>query len=69
VVFGSPRTVEAFLDVLGAEGRRWLDHARVVAIGPTTAAAARGLGLSVAAVASHPTPEAMVEATFQALGG
>jgi uroporphyrinogen-III synthase len=69
VVFGSPRTVEAFLDVTGAEGRRWLDHAKVVAIGPTTAAAAKGLGLAIAAVASQPTPEAMVEATFQALRG
>jgi uroporphyrinogen-III synthase len=61
--------VEAFLEAAGTEGRGWLEAAKLVAIGPTTAAAARDLGLSVAAVASQPTPEALVEATFRALSG
>ncbi len=62
-LFASPRTAETFLE---AAGRERLGAARLVAIGPTTAAALARLGLSVAAVAAHPTPEALVEATIQA---
>ncbi|PTL77419.1 uroporphyrinogen-III synthase [Vitiosangium sp. GDMCC 1.1324] len=65
-LFASPRTVEAFLE---AAGRELLGAARLVAIGPTTAAALTRLGLPVAAVADRPTPEALVEATIQAIRG
>jgi uroporphyrinogen-III synthase len=65
-LFGSPRTAEAFLE---AAGRERLDRARLVAIGPTTAAALRQWGLEVAAVAERPTPEALVEAAVRAVRG
>ncbi|WNG49045.1 uroporphyrinogen-III synthase [Archangium minus] len=65
-LFASPRTAEAFLEVAGRER---LGAARLVAIGPTTAAALTRLGLPVATVAERPTPEALVEATIQAIRG
>ncbi len=65
-LFASPRTAEAFLE---AVGRERLGPARLVAIGPTTAAALAQLGLPVAAVAERPTPEALVEATIRAVRG
>ena len=65
-LFASPRTAETFLE---AAGRERLGAARLVAIGPTTAAALTQLGLPVAAVAGHPTPEALVEATIRAIRG
>jgi uroporphyrinogen-III synthase len=63
-LFASPRTAEAFLE---AVGRERLGTARLVAIGPTTAAALAQLGLTVAAVAERPTPEALVDATIRAV--
>jgi uroporphyrinogen-III synthase len=66
VLFASPRTAEAFLDAVGVER---LGRARVVAIGPTTASALGHLGLEVTAMAEHPTPEALVEATVRAVRG
>lgn len=65
-LFASPRTAEAFLEAAGPEP---LAQARLVAIGPTTAAALAHLGLAVAAVAERPTPEALVEATIRAIHG
>lgn len=65
-LFASPRTAESFLE---AAGRERLGSARLVAIGPTTAAALSQLGLPVAAVAERPTPEALVEATIRAIRG
>jgi uroporphyrinogen-III synthase len=65
-LFASPRTAEAFLD---AAGRERLGAARVVAIGPTTAAALERLGLPPAAVAERPTPESLVDATVRAVRG
>jgi uroporphyrinogen-III synthase len=65
-LFASPRTAESFLE---AVGRERLGAARLVAIGPTTAAALAQLGLPVAAVAERPTPEALVEATVRAIRG
>jgi uroporphyrinogen-III synthase len=69
VMFGSPRTAEAFLDTLGEDGRRLAEQARVVAIGPTTASALERLGLKVAAVAARPTAEALVDAAISAVQG
>jgi uroporphyrinogen-III synthase len=65
-LFASPRTAESFLE---AAGRERLGTARLVAIGPTTAAALAQLGLPVSAVAERPTPEALVEATIRAIRG
>ncbi|MDY7225218.1 uroporphyrinogen-III synthase [Hyalangium rubrum] len=66
VLFASPRTVEVFLE---AAGRERLGQARVVAIGPTTAAALARLGVEVAAVAERPTPEGLVDAAIRAVHG
>jgi uroporphyrinogen-III synthase len=65
-LFASPRTAEAFLE---AAGRQRLGQARVVAIGPTTAAALERLGLPADAVAERPTPESLVDATVRAVRG
>ncbi|WP_211194061.1 uroporphyrinogen-III synthase [Pyxidicoccus fallax] len=65
-LFASPRTAEAFLE---AVGRERLGAAKVVAIGPTTAAALERLGLPPAAVAERPTPEALVDAAVRAVRG
>jgi uroporphyrinogen-III synthase len=65
-LFASPRTAETFVE---AVGRERLGPARLVAIGPTTAAALTQLGLPVAAVAERPTSEALVEATIRVIRG
>jgi len=67
VFFGSPRTAEAFLDALGEEAQRLSERAKLVAIGPTTAAALERLGLKVARVAARPTAEALVDAAIDAV--
>jgi uroporphyrinogen-III synthase len=64
VVFvGSPRTAEALLE-LGRNHPRVLEHARLVAIGPTTAEGLAALGRPAAAVAKAATAEAMVDAAL-----
>ena len=60
VVLTAPSTTRAVLDLLGPPPR----GTGLVAIGATTAAATRGLGLPVAAVASSPTPEGVLQATI-----
>ncbi|MBZ4416954.1 uroporphyrinogen-III synthase [Myxococcus sp. RHSTA-1-4] len=65
-LFASPRTAEAFLE---AVGRERLGAAKVVAIGPTTAAALERLGIPAAAVAERPTPESFVDAAVRAVRG
>ena len=67
VLFGSPRTVDAFLALPGAEAMR--GEVRAVAVGPTTAAALRARGWEPAAVASSPTPPEWVEAAVRAIEG
>jgi uroporphyrinogen-III synthase len=66
VIFGSPRTAEAFLEATGEPGRARLNQAKLVAIGPTTAAALVELGLAPV-VAARPTAPALVDAAAQAL--
>ena len=61
VVLTAPSTTRAVLDLLGPPQGTGL-----VAIGATTAAAARGRGLPVAAVAPSPTPEGVLQATIDA---
>jgi uroporphyrinogen-III synthase len=68
-LFGSPRTIEAFLELTGERGRALLEHIRRVAIGPTTASALERLGLPAAAVAVRPTSEGLLEAAIAALRG
>ena len=60
VVLTAPSSTRAVLDLLGPPSQ----GTGVVAIGATTAAATRGLGLPVAAVASSPTPEGVLQATI-----
>jgi len=67
VLFGSPRTVEAFLALPGAEAL--VPRVRAVAVGPTTAAALRSRGWEPAAIASAPTPPEWVEAAVRAIEG
>lgn len=67
VLFGSPRTAEAFLQGAGDEGPALLGKMKRVAIGPSTASALEALGYAADAVASAPTSTGFVDATVQAL--
>ena len=62
VVLTAPSTTRAVLDLLGPPPQ----GTGLVAIGATTAAATRELGLTVAAVAPSPTPEGVLQATVDA---
>ena len=62
VVLTAPSTTRAVLELLGPPPQR----TGLVAIGATTAAATRKLGLNVAAVAPSPTPEGVLQATVDA---
>ena len=63
VVLTAPSSTRAILDLLGPPPQ----GTGLVAIGATTATAARGLGLTVAAVAPSPTPEGVLQATIDAI--
>ena len=63
VVLTAPSTTRAILELLGPPP----STTRLVAIGATTAAAARELGLPVAATASSPTPEGVLRAVIAAM--
>jgi uroporphyrinogen-III synthase len=69
VVFASPRTVRAFLDLGERDSRAILAATRVIAIGPTTGASLEALGIRVAAVAARPTSAAIVDACARAIRG
>jgi uroporphyrinogen-III synthase len=64
VMFASPRTVEAFAE---SEARALIATAKLVAIGPTTAAAIEELGMGKAQVAARPTAAELVEAAVVAI--
>ena len=64
VLLASPSAVQGFADVPGARAA----DIPVVAIGPTTAEAARAAGLRVLAVAQPSTAEGLVAATLRVLG-
>lgn len=63
VVLTAPSTTRAVLELLGPPPQR----TGLVAIGATTAAATRKLGLTVAAVAPSPTPEGVLQATIDTI--
>ena len=63
VVLTAPSTTRAVLELLGPPPQ----GTGLVAIGATTAAATRELGLTVAAVAPSPTPEGVLQATVDAI--
>ena len=63
VVLTAPSTTRAVLDLLGPPPQ----GTGLVAIGATTAAATRELGLTVAAVAPSPTPEGVLQATIDVM--
>ena len=63
VILTAPSTTRAVLELLGSPP----PGTRLVAIGATTAAAARELGLPVAAIASSPTPEGLLQAVISAV--
>ncbi|MBX5481780.1 MAG: uroporphyrinogen-III synthase [Myxococcaceae bacterium] len=69
ILFGSPRTAEAFLEVAGPKGPELMQKARIVAIGPTTASGLQRLGFEVAAIAERPSAEGLVEAAIRAVHG
>lgn len=63
VVLTAPSTTRAVLELLGPPPQ----GTGLVAIGATTAAATRELGLMVAAVAPSPTPEGVLQATIDTI--
>ena len=63
VVLTAPSTTRAVLELLGPPPQR----TGLVAIGATTAAATRELGLTVAAVAPSPTPKGVLQATIDTI--
>lgn len=66
VTFTSGSTVKHFVEIVPALS--WDDHHRVVVIGPSTEAVARGLGLRVDAVAKPHTTAGVVEAVVRVVG-
>lgn len=69
VTFASSSAVGHFLEAAGDDGRRLCAAARVVCIGPETAAAARGHGLQVHAVAAEASVPGLLRAVLDALAG
>ena len=63
VVLTAPSTTRAVLELLGPPPQ----GTGLVAIGATTAAATRELGLTVAAIAPSPTPEGALQATIDTI--
>jgi uroporphyrinogen-III synthase len=63
VIFTSPSTAINYVDMYGTD----LIAPAVVTIGPSTAAACKSLGLTVAAEATQRSPEGMADACEQAL--
>ena len=63
VVLTAPSSTRAVLELLGPPP----STTRLVTIGATTAAAARALGLPVAAIAPSPTPEGVLRAVIAAM--
>lgn len=62
-IFGSPRTVDAFVELKG--GMDFLARGGCVAIGPTTASALRERGAVRVLQSDAPTAEALVDAAVQ----
>lgn len=72
IAFASERTARNFLTTLGerfgdARVRAWIANAKVVAIGPVSAAALTRMGLRVDAIAHHPSDEGLRTALVELL--
>ncbi|MEX0735925.1 MAG: uroporphyrinogen-III synthase [Bacteroidota bacterium] len=65
VTFFSPSAVRNFLQMMGS---KCLEHTLVAVIGPTTAAAATGLGIEVRIVSKQSTAESLVETLAEQIG-
>ncbi len=65
-LFASPSAARHLVGLLGPD-RTTLDDVRLIAIGPTTAAALTRLDLDVAAIAGQPSDDGLVDALRQAL--
>lgn len=68
VVLASPRTCEALWELPEGQGQALARAAKLVAIGPTTAAALHRFELHPDEIAEEPTSEALVEAVVRAVG-
>ncbi|MBN1421357.1 MAG: uroporphyrinogen-III synthase [Planctomycetes bacterium] len=69
IAFASPSTLRGLERMLGTERfERLAGMSRILAMGPTTAAAIRERGLAVAAVADPPDADGLVDAIARALG-
>ncbi|MCZ6794905.1 MAG: uroporphyrinogen-III synthase [Planctomycetota bacterium] len=66
-VFASPSALSGFVDMTGERGRRILQDARIVSIGPTTSRALREAGLEVSRESTRPDVEALTRAIVDAL--
>ncbi len=68
VLVASPSAARHLVGLLGPDWAT-LDDVRLIAIGPTTAAALGRLDLDVAAVATQPSDDGLIDALHQALDG
>ena len=66
VVFAAPSAIDAYLSMRDRGGRPLAVPPLVACIGSVTSEAARGRGLAVGAVATRPSPDALVDALVEA---
>lgn len=67
VTFGSARTVEGVLELLGDEARDLLGKTRIICLGPVTALACRAAGLLEPRIAEPSTIDGLIQAVVRSL--